>query len=912
MPVEVNPLLVNPGEMRLSLDGEWDFQLDPGDRGLKMGWHEGGSLGERVSVPGCWQGQGHGGDGTDEIWDFRLRARVFRATYSGTGWYARNFSLPPDWEGRRVWLNFGGVHPSADVWVNGVKAGSHSGPFVPFGFDVTDLLVRGKNRISVRVHEGERWLGHAYNWQGNWSGLYRSVELTATGRSYLDRVWLRPDLSGETLGFRITCGDLEKGARIRVRVTSPDGRLLTAERVAPKTDPEIRISMPVEPIPWSPESPSLYRVDVELLVEGEVSDSMSTRTGFVKLSTSGKRFLINGEPYYMRGTGDFCSCPETGSPDTDRDRWRRRLSNLRKFGYNYVRCQSYVPTPEYMDAADEVGLIVQLEMGMLGGWSGHSPWHVYAWPQPSPVYYPRLKEHWDRTVMRDVNHPSAVIYCMSNELGKATLYPRTAHECSRDTKAIKPNAMVIWTDGGCSPELPGEFVNDQARVEDETEKPVIQHEFRWWSAYPDVRIKGKYDGALRPYPIELAEERASAPLASRLLPTMAEVSQRLQAIEMRGKLDACRRDNPRLAGICHFNAMDIGFSPQGVIDEFYDKKVVDEGDWLKTWGDTVILIDREFDQRVLHGGEELKATLFISDFSHPSLIEPELHWSIIEDGRQIEGGEITYRHRPFITKRAGRITVSMPDFAKPTRVVLRAELREGERIFTNEWSFWSFPKETRLPDELAIYGSTKYTWLRSLRGPSRVRNLNGVDPSSVILTEQIDEGLLEFARGGGRVILAAGEGLVRPSNPKLGLSKGRYFFLPPANYPPYEDGQSGTIIEDHKMLAELPHEGYADLQLYRPIAESPPVDLRVLGGWNTKTVIRALSTYLVCHPLAYIVEFSHGRGGIIVSSLDLDQKWPESRYLLSSMIQYASGPDFNPPNALKRDWQEALIAGRRD
>lgn len=77
----------------------------------------------------------------------------------------------------------------------------------------------------------------------------------------------------------------------------------------------------------------------------------------------GKQFRINGEPYYIRGTGDFLANLETGSPDTDRDRWRRKLATLRRYGYNQLRCQSYVPAPEYLDAADEVGLLVQSEVG---------------------------------------------------------------------------------------------------------------------------------------------------------------------------------------------------------------------------------------------------------------------------------------------------------------------------------------------------------------------------------------------------------------------------------------------------------------------------------------------------------------------------------------------------------------------
>ena len=127
-PVRVNPVLNHPQERRLGLDGQWRFRLDPDDRGIAERWYEQGVVSaDPIAVPGCWQGQGFGHDGKDTVWDFLLEARTFRATYKGTGWYARSFDVADEWRGRRVWLNFGGAHPSAEVRLNGTlpaQAGS--------------------------------------------------------------------------------------------------------------------------------------------------------------------------------------------------------------------------------------------------------------------------------------------------------------------------------------------------------------------------------------------------------------------------------------------------------------------------------------------------------------------------------------------------------------------------------------------------------------------------------------------------------------------------------------------------------------------------------------------------------------------------------------------------------------------
>jgi len=467
-PARVNPVLVHPDEKRVSLDGTWEFRLDPEDCGVRNHWF--GSDEHHwsdIAVPGCWQGQGFGDDTTDTVWDFKLEARVFRATYKGTGWYRRCFELPSDWADKRVYLNFGGAHPSAEVWLNGMRLGENCLPFVPFGFEITDNVRRDttQNTVVVRVHEHNREFGLAYSWQGNWSGLYRGVELTASEETRLDQLQIVPDVQRSCLRVHaVTDGTAATGHRsLRLAISpTPSGEPVVQHNVSLTNGTnEFEIAVP-SPRLWSPDTPNLYRVDAELYGDNDtILDARTERVGFVELSTRGEHFLINREPYYMRGTGDFVSCPETGSPDTDRDRWRRKLKALREYGYNFVRCQSYLYAPEYFDAADEVGLLVQSEMGMLGGWAGHSQWHVYQWPKPTPDNYPILREQWNLSVVRDVNHPSANMYCMSNEYGRSTDFPRIAWQCYRETKQVKPTAFVIWSDHGLNPDLPAVHIPGQ-------------------------------------------------------------------------------------------------------------------------------------------------------------------------------------------------------------------------------------------------------------------------------------------------------------------------------------------------------------------------------------------------------------------------------------------------------------------
>jgi hypothetical protein len=209
---------------------------------------------------------------------------------------------------------------------------------------------------------------------------------------------------------------------------------------------------------------------------------------------------------------------------------------------------------------------------------------------------------------------------------------------------------------------------------------------------------------------------------------------------------------------------------------------------------------------------------------------------------------------------------------------------------------------------VALYGSCQYTWLKELRGLPKVPAGGAAGAGArALLTERLDESLVAAMKAGGRVLLAASEGLTRPFHPKLGLGVGRYFFLPPANYPPLEDGHSGTIVQRHPMLGDLPHEGFADLQLYRLIGESAPLDFVPFEACGAEPVIRAISTYFVSYPVAYLAEFRLGKGALIVSALDLSQKRPEARYLLASILRYATRPRVKPKAGLRASALQHLL-----
>jgi hypothetical protein len=211
----------------------------------------------------------------------------------------------------------------------------------------------------------------------------------------------------------------------------------------------------------------------------------------------------------------------------------------------------------------------------------------------------------------------------------------------------------------------------------------------------------------------------------------------------------------------------------------------------------------------------------------------------------------------------------------------------------NRWSLWVFP-EAAPPHEAALYGAPGWTWLERWAGLREASELDAVDGRAVLLTETLDEDVVDYLRGGGRAVLAAGEGLVRPHRPLFGYVK--YFFTPPANYSPYEDGQNGTVVAEHPMLGDFPHGGYAGWPFFRMMENAPPLDLEPLGLADSDPVIRVIHRYPVLHPLAYFVERRVGEGRLVLCALELDPDWVEARWLLSAICRHVlrRGPENAP------------------
>jgi beta-galactosidase len=373
---------------RLVLDGDWRFRLSPvADLPEDFAAPDFDDSGWRaLSVPCHWPLRGYGNPWyTNVVYPFPVDP-PHPPEENPTGDHRVVFDLPDDWAGRRVVLRFDGVESCAKVWLNGDELGFFTGSRLPAEFDVTPRP--GRNVLAVRVHQ---WSAASYlEDQDQWwlPGIFRSVTLEARGD--LDDVFVHASYADGQ-------GTLRVDASVSATVSVPELgiEMLTGEESA----------LPVEP--WSAERPRLYDATV-----ATDSETVRLRIGFRTVSIVDGVLLVNGEPLQLRGVNRHEFHPDHGRA-VPHETMREDVLLMKRHNINAVRTSHYPPHPAFLDLCDELGLWVVDECDLethgfiFTGWE-RNPSDVPEWRES---YLDRMR----RTLERDKNHPSIVLWSLGNE-----------------------------------------------------------------------------------------------------------------------------------------------------------------------------------------------------------------------------------------------------------------------------------------------------------------------------------------------------------------------------------------------------------------------------------------------------------------------------------------------------------------
>ena len=369
----------------------------------------------------------------------RLNGYTFDWKKTKSAWYRHYIDLPPTVSGRHVEIGFDAIAKIAEVWVNGTKVGTHTGMFGELVCDLTPVIQPGKNTIAVHVvgvpekHEDNKVMGVAVTvevtsamlnslphgmFQDGTSGIWQPVKLVVTSPLAVDDVYIRPKLDGADFDVELrNAGSTPQQAEVSyvIRSAKDDSALATpspgvATLVPSGGKQTLTISTAkLSPELWTPETPNLYRLEIQVRSGGAIVDRTSTEFGFRTFVVDKGHFLLNGKPYWLRGGDHF---PSSLQPNNDV--LARKFIALAREGNVRVTRSHTVPMSEtWLKAADEVGLGVSYE----GTW----PWLMLKGEPPDENLLKVWKDEFASLLHKYRNHPSILLWTVNNEMKFAVL-----------------------------------------------------------------------------------------------------------------------------------------------------------------------------------------------------------------------------------------------------------------------------------------------------------------------------------------------------------------------------------------------------------------------------------------------------------------------------------------------------------
>jgi len=921
------PLQSSDNVQRLELEDGWEIFVDPSGRILYeaarnvVGWRA-------VRVGLSWNVQ------FEDLRD-----------YMGAAWYRLRFELPEFRDTRHVLLKFGAVDYFCEVFMNGVSIGTHEGGYTPFSFEITNAVQAGANELIIRVvdppmNEAENRalfpemmyneIPHGkQNWYVQNSGIWQGVRLELCPSIYIERLDVTPQVSGDFkvearlagLGLMAEGGIVGRDVEMHVKVFERSGRCVFERRMPlnPSSHVETILGSVRHPRLWSPESPELYVLTVELT--GEVQYRRRSRFGFRSFEAKGGKIYFNGKPFFVRAALDQDFYPETIHTPTSMEFVRDMMLKAKKLGINMLRCHLKVAHPVYLDVADEVGMLIWAE---LPSWS--DSWF------PSDHFSTMAAVRADRMfweiLIRDWNHPCIVLQTIMNESWGINLKEASQREWLRNTfdrikNLLLPLGRLVVDNSPCEgnfhvksdiedfhqyysmpdhveqwdrwlaelasrPQWTFSPYGDALRSGDE---PLMVSEFGNWGLprLPD-QLPWWFDisfgerGVTRPAGVL---ERFHAYGMDRIFGNfseMAEETQRHQFASLKHEIESIR-SYQSLQGYVITGITDVHWEVNGLLDMWRNEKVY-VSDLSKI--QTPDLIACRLPAYSFYEKDRVEVPAFISHFSDVDLSGACLRWRTTwgESGQCALPADLP----PGSVNELPTIRIVLPATDRPSSERLELELRhrDGNRIAENFYTLPLLPRRSSAAGiRVAVRGAASAALSSKLQA-NGCEIAPNVSSEVVLLAEHYDHAAETHLQNGGRVILLAGDETALPRHwPLQVVSRvgteldGRWF----SNF--------NWIRGERAPFSSV---------AFTPILnfESAPVAPRhVIRGFapeQFEDVLSGITYGWLNNNCALAAQVQVGSGRMLLSTYRFDRYGadPYATELLNAFLCYVAGPEMLP------------------
>ncbi|MBR4826412.1 MAG: DUF4982 domain-containing protein [Bacteroidales bacterium] len=331
---------------------------------------------------------------------------------NSVGWYRRHLSVPEEDRGGQIWIEFQGIYRNSQVYCNGHLLGCGRSGYMSYIYDLSPYLnYGGDNVLTVRCDATEE-----EGWYYEGAGIYRNVWLHKAGPVAIEPWSLR-------------VGDGKPEYRIVMASAELDTSLVSSRvRILDAAGTEVAAPAHL----WSPSDPYLYTAEISLYYDGSLSATYTCRFGLRTIEFNGQNgFLLNGEPLKLKGCNLHLDHAGVGVGVPD-ELWRYRLLQLKKYGFNAIRCSHNPASPAMLDLCDELGFLVIDECRQAG---------------VNPDQLAVLRN----MIERDRNHPSVILWSVGNEewgIEYNAVGPAVARRMQDEVHRLDPSRPATY--GNCS------------------------------------------------------------------------------------------------------------------------------------------------------------------------------------------------------------------------------------------------------------------------------------------------------------------------------------------------------------------------------------------------------------------------------------------------------------------------------
>ena len=417
-----------------NLNGEWTYTLDPVKTGWERGLRNSKGFADKIIVPFAPESKLSG---------------VEHKEFIPCIWYQRNITIPAEWEGKDVLLQFGAVYYESEIYVDGKFVDRHFGGSDSFTVDITkfvkagsthSLVVSAKSDLRSRMQPaGKQSLRHGpfecmYT---RTTGIWQTVWMEAVAPAAISRVKYITDIDRSTVSMEFTMRRTAAANTLTINVK--DGSKVVASQSGKVASGSI-FTLPIKKAKlWSPESPFLY--DVEFILkdaEGNVVDKVASYFGMRKIHTEGNKVYLNNEPYFQRLVLDQGFYPDGIWTAPSDAALKQDIELSLQAGFNGARLHQKVFEERFYYWADKLGYLT---------WGEAPSWGLDA----NAVEAARnFITEWRNLVVRDINHPSIVTWTPFNEefWPDQTQFPRFVNDVYTLTKQLDPSRPVNTVSGG--------------------------------------------------------------------------------------------------------------------------------------------------------------------------------------------------------------------------------------------------------------------------------------------------------------------------------------------------------------------------------------------------------------------------------------------------------------------------------